>query len=63
VNRGGRIAKTAMAIAYETKVPGSFKLSRCWDCGDNFVVCDAPDHPGWYMVYNAGTVSTFTLNT
>ena len=30
--------------------------SWCWDCpGDNFVVYDDPDHPGWYLVYNAQT--------
>jgi hypothetical protein len=30
--------------------------SWCWDCpGDNLVVYDDPDHPGWYLVYNAQT--------
>jgi hypothetical protein len=30
--------------------------SWCWDCpGDNFVVYDDPDHPGWYLVYNVQT--------
>jgi hypothetical protein len=32
-----------------------FAASWCWDCGDNFVVYDDPDHPGWYLVYNTET--------
>lgn len=27
----------------------------CWDCGDDFVVYDDPDHIGWYMLYNVHT--------
>lgn len=27
----------------------------CWNCGEDFVVYDDPDHPGWYMLYNIHT--------
>jgi hypothetical protein len=33
----------------------TFAADWCWDCGDDFVVYDDPDHPGWYLLYNTET--------
>lgn len=27
-------------------------LDWCWDCPEDFVVYDDPDHTGWYLLYN-----------
>jgi hypothetical protein len=32
-----------------------FCVDWCWDCGDDFVIYDDPDHIGWYLLYNIHT--------
>lgn len=35
--------------------PWEWSLSSnwCWNCGDDFVVYDDPNHAGWYLLYNS----------
>jgi len=32
-----------------------FFTDWCWDCGEDFVVYNDPDHDGWYLLYNIHT--------
>jgi hypothetical protein len=43
--------------AYFQIAPWDWTLASewCWDCGDDFVIYDDPDHPGWYLLYNVDT--------
>ena len=52
--------------AHEVWLPGGYAFgiapwewsltgSWCWDCGDQFVVYDDPDHLGWYLLLDVRT--------
>jgi len=54
------------AAHHEFWLPGGFYFQvadwdwgyftdQCWNCGDDFVVYDDPDHIGWYLLYNVHT--------
>jgi len=32
-----------------------FSTEWCWNCGDDFVLYEDPDHSGWYLLYNLYT--------
>jgi hypothetical protein len=42
---------------YFQVAPSDWDLTSnwCWNCTDDFVVYEDPDHPGWYLVYNTQT--------